>query len=70
MTILLRKFRIYSMIQSGCVKINVDVKRDCMTYAFEIIFIQEHVRSRYKRDERLINTIATMMGDKGPHKGQ
>ena len=31
--------------QSCCVKINVDVKRDCMTYAFNIIFIQEHVKT-------------------------
>ena len=42
--------------QSCCVKINVDVKRDCMTYAFKIIFIQEHIKklfmSRYKRNER------------------
>ena len=30
--------------QSCCVKINVDVKSDCMTYAFKIIFIQEHVK--------------------------
>ena len=42
--------------QSRRVKINVDVKRDCMTYAFKIIFVQEHVKklfwSRYERNER------------------
>ena len=46
--------------QSCFVKINVDVKRDCMTYAFKIIFIQEHVKklfwSRYKRNEREYNS--------------
>ena len=46
--------------QSCCVKINVDVKSDCMTYAFKIICIQEHVkklfRSRYKQNEREYNS--------------
>ena len=56
--------------QSCCVKINVDVKRDCMTYAFKIIFIQEHVKKLFTNEMRDINTIGTMMGDKVPHNGQ
>ena len=52
--------------QSCCVKINVDVKRDCMTYAFKIIFIQEHVNYLGRgTNEMRENTIAAMMGDKG-----
>ena len=53
--------------QSCCVKINVDVKHDCMTYIFQIIFIQEHVKNYLGRgtNEMRKNTIATMMGDKG-----
>ena len=53
--------------QSCCVKINVDVKRDCMTHAFKIIFIQEHVKtiSVAVQTKWEINTIAAMMADKG-----
>ena len=50
--------------QSCCVKINVDVKRDCMTYIFQIIFTLKNYLGRGTNEMRE-NTIATMMGDKG-----
>ena len=53
--------------QSCCVKINVDVKRDCMTYAFKIYFYSRTRKNYLGRgtNEMRENTIAAMMGDKG-----
>ena len=49
--------------QSCCVKINVDVKRDCMTYAKKKTKTKNYLGRG--TNEMRENTIAAMMGDKG-----